>query len=139
MSPALRILPCKRNSRSTFPTTYSVPISAPKRSTISGGPDTASSVSRFTLKNPKTPPAVLRVVARHTIQEPMRPFQIAILGNVNDGYEPHYTMNKVFTGCQQDIPFQYRWIPTETLEFDAPDTLRPFQGIVAGSGPYRSK
>lgn len=69
----------------------------------------------------------------------MQPFKIGILGNLNEAYEPHYVMNKVFRELQQSLPFQFEWIPTETLDQDAPDTLCPFQGIIAGSGPYRSK
>lgn len=69
----------------------------------------------------------------------MQPFTIAILGNVKETYEPHYVMSKVFRDMQQHILFEFEWVPTETLIHDAPQKLSPFQGIVAGSGPYRSK
>jgi CTP synthase (UTP-ammonia lyase) len=69
----------------------------------------------------------------------MQSFNIGILGDVNETYEPHYVMTRVFRDMQQHILFQFQWIPTESLIHDAPQTLHPFQGIVAGSGPYRSK
>ena len=69
----------------------------------------------------------------------MQPFTIGILGDFKETYEPHFAMTKVLRDMQQHIPFQYQWIPTESLIQDAPERLNPFQGIVAGSGPYRSK
>jgi CTP synthase (UTP-ammonia lyase) len=69
----------------------------------------------------------------------MQPFTIGILGDLNETYEPYYVMTKVFRDMQQHIPFQFQWVPTESLIHDAPEALSRFQGIVAGSGPYRSK
>ena len=69
----------------------------------------------------------------------MQPFTIGILGDFKETDEPHYVMNKVFRDMQQHIPFQFQWVPTESLIHNAPETLSPFQGIVAGSGPYQSK
>lgn len=69
----------------------------------------------------------------------MQPDKIAILGDINETYEPHYAMNQVFRDMQRHIPFEFQWLPTESLILDAPESLSPFQGIVAGSGPYRSK
>jgi CTP synthase (UTP-ammonia lyase) len=69
----------------------------------------------------------------------MQPDKIAILGDINETYEPHFAMNQVFRDMQRHIPFEFQWLPTESLILDAPEYLSPFQGIVAGSGPYRSK
>jgi CTP synthase (UTP-ammonia lyase) len=69
----------------------------------------------------------------------MEPHKIGILGDFKETYEPHFVMNKVFRDMQQCISFEFQWIPTEILIDNAPDILRPFQGIVAGSGPYRNK
>jgi CTP synthase (UTP-ammonia lyase) len=69
----------------------------------------------------------------------MEPYKIGILGDVRETYEPHFVMNKVFREMQQQTSFEFQWIPTATLVDNAPELLRSFQGIVAGSGPYRSK
>ena len=69
----------------------------------------------------------------------MRHFTVGILGNVQPTYEPHYIMNDVFRDLQKDIPFQFEWVPTEDLVEDADGKLNRYQGIIAGSGPYRSK
>jgi CTP synthase (UTP-ammonia lyase) len=65
--------------------------------------------------------------------------KVAIMGNLNENYTPHYTMNQCFDDFQQSVPFEFEWLPTERLESDAEDVLRGYKGIVAGSGPYQSK
>ena len=35
--------------------------------------------------------------------------------------------------------FDHEWVPTETLVDDAPSVLKKYAGIIAGSGPYKSK
>lgn len=69
----------------------------------------------------------------------MSKFKVAILGNLNEGYEPHYTMNKCFMDFQETVDFSFEWIPTETLANDSADVLETYHGIIAGSGPYKSK
>jgi len=69
----------------------------------------------------------------------MSKFKVAILGNLNETYEPHYMMNKAFADFQQSIDFSFEWIPTENLADNTEGILESFQGIVAGSGPYKSK
>jgi CTP synthase (UTP-ammonia lyase) len=63
--------------------------------------------------------------------------RIGILGNLNPDYQPHYRMNACFD--EQNERFDYDWTPTETLVDDAPSVLKNYHGIVAGSGPYKSK
>jgi CTP synthase (UTP-ammonia lyase) len=65
--------------------------------------------------------------------------RVAILGNLNESYEPHYKMIKSFRDFQEKFDFSFEWIPTEDLLTDAAQTLDGFSGIVAGSGPYKSK
>jgi CTP synthase (UTP-ammonia lyase) len=63
--------------------------------------------------------------------------RIAILGNINPLYEPHYSMNAFLDGIVDR--FDYGWIPTEVLVDNAAQILKNYQGIIAGSGPYKSK
>src|ERR1700753_1965944 len=63
--------------------------------------------------------------------------RIAILGNLNPQYEPHYSMNAFFDSQQH--AFDYDWVPTEMLTDDAGSILKKYQGIIAGSGPYQCK
>ncbi len=63
--------------------------------------------------------------------------KIAILGNLNSQYEPHYRMNACLDAV--DEQFDYEWVPTEMLINQADIILKNFQGIIAGSGPYNSK
>jgi CTP synthase (UTP-ammonia lyase) len=63
--------------------------------------------------------------------------KIAILGNINPLYEPHYSMNAFLDGLNDR--FDYNWVPTEMLADDAAQILKSYQGIIAGSGPYKSK
>ena len=65
--------------------------------------------------------------------------KIAIMGNMNPGYEPHFKMDRCFKELQQVIPFNFEWVPTQNLEKDAGQILKSFNGIIAGSGPYQSK
>ncbi|HEY2582359.1 MAG TPA: hypothetical protein VGI43_11165 [Mucilaginibacter sp.] len=65
--------------------------------------------------------------------------KVAILGNLNEAYEPHYMMNKSFSDFQEKLDFSFDWMPTETLATNNVDILKGFSGIVAGSGPYKSK
>ncbi|MDR3711436.1 MAG: hypothetical protein P4L51_01370 [Puia sp.] len=60
---------------------------------------------------------------------------IAILGDRNPDYSPHYAMQHYFSNRGLEI----EWIPTPTLEADAAPHLNGFRGIIAGSGPYQSK
>ena len=69
----------------------------------------------------------------------MGKFKVAILGNLNESYLPHYTMNTVFSDFQQSFPFEFKWVPTESLTENVADKLNTYSGIVAGSGPYTSK
>jgi CTP synthase (UTP-ammonia lyase) len=69
----------------------------------------------------------------------MSKYKVGILGNMNENYEPHYTMNKCFKDFLETIDFSFEWIPTETLVENAAAKLYNYQGIVAGSGPYKSK
>jgi CTP synthase (UTP-ammonia lyase) len=63
--------------------------------------------------------------------------KVAILGNWNGQYEPHVAMNKRLGEFSENIDFD--WIPTEMLAESAMPVLNGYQGIVAGSGPYKSK
>jgi len=63
--------------------------------------------------------------------------RIAILGNINPLYEPHYSMNAFLDGLEDR--FNYEWVPTEVLVEDTAQVLKNFGGIIAGSGPYKSK
>jgi CTP synthase (UTP-ammonia lyase) len=65
--------------------------------------------------------------------------KVAIMGNMNENYAPHYNMNRCFVEFQQSIPFEFEWVPTEQLENEPETILSGYRGIVAGSGPYRSK
>lgn len=65
--------------------------------------------------------------------------KVAILGNLNEAYEPHYMMNRRFSDFQEKFDFSFEWIPTESLDTNYTDILGGFSGIVAGSGPYKSK
>lgn len=67
----------------------------------------------------------------------MEHFKVAILGNYNENYEPHYKMQLAFEDFQNSIAI--KWIATETLSVNAADILNNYQGIVAASGPYQSK
>jgi CTP synthase (UTP-ammonia lyase) len=69
----------------------------------------------------------------------MNKYKVAILGNMNADYEPHYTMNKCFMDFRETVDFNFEWVPTEALEDNAASILENYQGIVAGSGPYKSK
>ncbi|HET6256043.1 MAG TPA: hypothetical protein VFE32_18345 [Puia sp.] len=69
----------------------------------------------------------------------MHPAKIAILGNYNENYQPHYVMDRVFTALGRHYSFLFEWIPTETLVYDAAEKLNAFHGVIAGSGPYKSK
>ena len=92
------------------------------------------------LKNQTTLPAARQVVVKkHLYNRKMHPAKIAILGNFNETYQPHYVMDKVFRGLEPRYSFQFEWIPTETLVHNTAEKLSPFQGIIAGSGPYKSK
>ena len=66
-------------------------------------------------------------------------FKIGILGNLKEGYEPHYRLNSCFREFQDTFNFTFEWIATETLDQNADDVLNQYRGIVAGSGPYKSK
>jgi CTP synthase (UTP-ammonia lyase) len=63
--------------------------------------------------------------------------RIGILGNFNPHYEPHYSMNACFDAVKDR--FEYEWLPTEMLDVNASLIPDKYQGIVAGSGPYKSK
>jgi len=63
--------------------------------------------------------------------------KIAVLGNINPQYEPHYSMNVFFDELKDR--FDYDWLPTEILDDGAAQILKNYQGIIAGSGPYKSK
>ncbi|HEY4326933.1 MAG TPA: hypothetical protein VGN20_23305 [Mucilaginibacter sp.] len=65
--------------------------------------------------------------------------KVAILGNLNEAYEPHYMMNKSFSDFQEKLDFSFEWIRTEILAANEVDILKGFSGIIAGSGPYKSK
>lgn len=41
----------------------------------------------------------------------MQSFNIGILGDVNETYEPHYVITMIFRDMQQHIPFQFRRKP----------------------------
>ncbi len=69
----------------------------------------------------------------------MNKYKVAILGNMNADYEPHSAMNRCFTDFRQTVDFGFDWVPTEALENNEADILDNYQGIVAGSGPYKSK
>ncbi len=69
----------------------------------------------------------------------MNKYKVAILGNMNADYEPHYKMNKCFTEFLEKVDFSFDWVPTEALENNHAGILANYQGIVAGSGPYKSK
>ena len=69
----------------------------------------------------------------------MNKYKVAILGNFNENYEPHYTMNKVFIDFQQTFHFDFEWLPTENLVDCHAEKLNNYHGIVAGSGPYKNK
>jgi len=69
----------------------------------------------------------------------MNKYKVAILGNQDENYEPHYAMNKCFTEFRKTMDFSFDWIPTEALEDNDASILDTYQGIVAGSGPYKSK
>ena len=69
----------------------------------------------------------------------MNRYKVAILGNMNANYEPHYTMNKCFMDFWEKVDFSFDWVPTEALEDNDTSILDNYQGIVAGSGPYKSK
>lgn len=66
-------------------------------------------------------------------------FKIGILGNLKESYEPHYKLNSCLREFQGTFDFTFEWIPTETLDQNADDVLDQYHGIVAGSGPYKSK
>ena len=66
-------------------------------------------------------------------------FNIGILGNFDEKYLPHYKMNSCFTELQDTFNFTFDWIPTEKLEEFNDGILDSFNGIIAGSGPYKSK
>ncbi len=65
--------------------------------------------------------------------------KIGILGNFNEKYAPHFVMTKCFRDFQQSFDFDFEWIPTEALTESAETVLNGLTGIVAGSGPYKSK
>ncbi len=65
--------------------------------------------------------------------------KIGILGNFNEKYAPHFVMSKCFRDFQQTFDFDFEWIPTEALTESAETVLSDLTGIVAGSGPYKSK
>lgn len=69
----------------------------------------------------------------------MNKYKVAILGNINENYEPHYKMNKCFNDFRETVDFSFEWILTETLDENTAGILNNYQGIVAGSGPYKSK
>ncbi|MFI5140589.1 MAG: hypothetical protein ACHQIM_22420 [Sphingobacteriales bacterium] len=69
----------------------------------------------------------------------MNKYNVGILGNMNESYEPHYAMNKCFSDLQENIGFSFEWVPTESLAGNAVDKLGAYQGLIAGSGPYKSK
>lgn len=68
-----------------------------------------------------------------------RPFSIALVGDYNPDYEPHYRAVAVLQQWQLSVPFSFVWIPTGQLEQNPESVLANFSGIWAGSGPYRSK
>jgi CTP synthase (UTP-ammonia lyase) len=69
----------------------------------------------------------------------MNKYKVAILGNINENYEPHFKINQCFNDFRETIDFTFDWIPTEALEESAAGVLQAYQGIIAGSGPYKSK
>jgi CTP synthase (UTP-ammonia lyase) len=82
-------------------------------------------------------PAAANIVANNIRQ--VKEIKVAIMGDMNSGYEPHYLMNKCFNDIQQLYAFSFEWIQTADLESNSADTLKNYAGIVAGSGPYKSK
>lgn len=66
----------------------------------------------------------------------MKP-KVAILGNWNEYYEPHFTLNACLMDFKEII--EVEWIATELLLHHAAALLSSFSGIIAGSGPYKSK
>jgi len=69
----------------------------------------------------------------------MNTYKVGILGNINENYEPHSAMNKCLKDLQETTDFDFEWVPTEILTRNAPEVLNTFHGIIAGSGPYKSK
>jgi CTP synthase (UTP-ammonia lyase) len=69
----------------------------------------------------------------------MNTAKVAILGNFNEKYPPHYIMNNHFRDLQEKYGFTFEWIATEKLVDNADTILNGYSGIVAGSGPYLSK
>jgi CTP synthase (UTP-ammonia lyase) len=63
--------------------------------------------------------------------------RVAILGNFNPNYQPHFSMNEHFKTFGES--FEIDWVPTETLAGPGLSDLTKYSGIVAGSGPYKSK
>lgn len=64
--------------------------------------------------------------------------RIAILGNRNDSYLPHYSLDQCLEGLGKSYDLITEWVPTENLESGG-NSLSAYDGIIAGSGPYRSK
>lgn len=87
--------------------------------------------NRWKPKPAVNPDAVINAV--------MNTFRIGILGDQNEAYPPHYRMNNAFKALQEAFDFTFGWIATETLVDNASAVLNKYQGIVAGSGPYKSK
>lgn len=63
--------------------------------------------------------------------------KIAILGNRNESYLPHYALDDCLAGFK-NFDLTVTWIPTENLERGG-DALLAYDGVIAGSGPYKSK
>lgn len=69
----------------------------------------------------------------------MNAVRIALLGDFNKDYEPHYKVAPALNAFRNEFTFTTDWIPTTLLETEADIVLRNYDVIWAGSGPYISE